>query len=453
MIGHPASLMLFLLGSLGCTGQPAATPTVRDVLGEAPFLTPIDAPSTVAAASGTGSFPTTPSACGACHPGHLEEWAPSTHALAVHDAQFLAELAKPGQPRWLCMNCHAPTAIQRAEQIRLDTPFAEAGNTAVLKATPNPEHDASRTAEGIGCASCHVRRDADGLGTVVGPRGSGRAPHRVRTDPAALTSICERCHAPVDDPETYRVSPSLPCWFTTREELAAGPQAAQSCVDCHMPELERSAALGAPVVTLKRHGWAGGGVPKNAEGYSSLVARGWALGLTVDVSAQPLAVTLLNAAGHAVPTADPERFLLVEVRAEDDAGTALGSDTLRLGQTWDFGDGTAARPAHRVADDRLQAGATRRWEPALVVPTAATRLVVSIRHVRVNEHNAAALDATVLDAELAALWPDFPAELRKAYPRMSQVYRETVDLRTGARTLASAEQLAADSLADLAAGR
>ena len=72
---------------------------------------------------------------------------------------------------------------------------------------------------------------------------------------------------------------------------------------------------------------------------------------------------------------------------------------------------------------------------------------------RVNEHNAAALDATVLDAELAALWPDFPAELRKAYPRMSQVYRETVDLRTGARTLASAEQLAADSLADLAAGR
>lgn len=101
---------------------------------------------------------------------------PSSHAQAVHDAQFVAELAKPGQPRWLCLNCHAPTAVQRAERITLNTRFAEVGSTAAVRSEKNPEHEAARIGEGVGCAACHVRRDEDGLGTVVGPRGSGRAP-------------------------------------------------------------------------------------------------------------------------------------------------------------------------------------------------------------------------------------------------------------------------------------
>ncbi len=448
----PRLAALAALCALGCAGGPVAPPTVGELLGENAFLTPIDAPASVAAATGPGTFSTTPESCGACHTDHLAEWAPSSHAQAVHDAQFVAELAKPGQPRWLCLNCHAPTAVQRAERITLDTRFAEVGSTAALQAEKNPEHEAGRIGEGVGCATCHVRRDEDGVGTVVGPRGSGRAPHRVRADRAALTAVCDRCHAPVDDPLAYAVNPSLPCWFTTREELAGGPEAGRSCVDCHMPEVERSAAVGAPVVALKRHGWAGGGIPKHAEGYASLVARGWRLGMDVAVATEPLAVTLTNTAGHAVPTADPERFLRVEARYEDDAGAVLARDTLRIGQTWDFGDGTPAHPARRVADDRLQAGATRQWTPPVARPPGAARLVVTVQHIRVTEENAAALDAAAPDAELSALWPQFPAELRLAYPRLSYVYRETVDLRTGARTLATPEELAAASLAVLRAG-
>lgn len=452
-LGTLRSGWLAALQALGCAGGPVAPPTVGELLGENAFLTPIDAPPNVAAAAGPGVFSTTPASCGACHPDHLAEWAPSSHAQAVHDAQFVAELAKPDQPRWLCLNCHAPTAVQRGDLITLETRFAEAGRTSTLQAERNPDHDAARIGEGIGCAACHVRRDDDGLGTVVGPRGSGRAPHRVRKDPATLTAVCDRCHAPVDDPLAYAVNPSLPCWFTTREELAGGPEAGRTCVDCHMPELERSAAVGAPVVTLKRHGWAGGGIPKHAEGYASLVSRGWKLGMDVVVSAEPLSVTLTNTAGHAVPTADPERYFEVEARYEDAAGAVLAADALRIGQTWDFGDGTPARPARRVADDRLQAGATREWAPAIPVPPTATRLIVTVLHVRVTEPNARALDAAVLDAELAALWPEFPSDLRRAYPRMSHVYRQTVDLDTGTRVLATAEDLAAASLADLYAGR
>ncbi len=422
---------LALLGP-ACSGGPVAPPTVREVLGEHAFLTPIDAPSTVAATSGGAEFATEPVACGACHIDHLTEWAPSSHALAVHDAQFFAELAKPGQPRWLCLNCHAPTAVQRAERITLDTPFAAVGSTETLAAAVNRDHEPARLGEGIGCAACHVRRDEDGRGTVVGPRGSGRAPHRVRVDAAALAAVCDRCHAPVPDPLAYRVSPSLPCWFTTREELASGPAAGTSCVDCHMPQTQRPVVPGGPVVTLRRHGWAGGGVPKVAAGYASLEARGWRLGVDVSVATDPVVVTLTNTAGHAVPTGDPERFLQVEARYEHEDGKVLASDVLRIGQTWDFGDGTAAHPARRLADDRLQAGSTHAWTPALTPSAEAARLVVEIVHVRVTEANAAALDATSLDLALAALWPEFPSDLQASYPLRSVVYRAAFSVGPGA---------------------
>jgi hypothetical protein len=293
-----------------------------------------------------------------------------------------------------------------------------------------------------------VRRDADGAGVVIGPRGSGRAPHRVRVDAAALHDVCERCHAPVPEAEAYRVSPSLPCWFTTAEELATGPDAARDCVDCHMPPVERAAAAGGPSLTLRRHGWAGSGVPKDAAGYASLAARGWSFGAEVEVSAAPPSVRLVNRAGHALPTADPERFLRVEARYEDAAGTVLARDLERIGQTWDFGDGTADRPARRLADDRLQAGETRTWLPALPAPPpAAVALVVEVLHVRVTAANAATLDAAAPDAELAAAWPDWPRDLRAAYPLASVVFRARVELSDGTVTRAAAHEIAADSIA------
>ncbi|MEL6544203.1 MAG: multiheme c-type cytochrome, partial [Myxococcota bacterium] len=51
--------------------------------------------------------------CGACHAENYSEWRDSTHAHAMKDPQYFAELSKPGAPRWLCLNCHAPNQNQR----------------------------------------------------------------------------------------------------------------------------------------------------------------------------------------------------------------------------------------------------------------------------------------------------------------------------------------------------
>lgn len=426
-------------------------PAVRTVgeLGAWPFLTPIDAPATVALVGG-GELPATAVTCGGCHADHYREWGAATHASAIHDLQYLAELAKPGQPRWLCLNCHAPTAFQRAESITPETTLRD--GLAQVDAAPNPGFEAAgglaAMAEGVTCATCHVRRDADGLGVVVGPRGSGRAPHRVRADKDALTSICVQCHSP----GPARLSATFTCWFESAEELAAGPDAGKTCTSCHMPEVERPAAAGAPAVTLRRHVWVGGGVPKSAAGYDTLLERGWEPGLDVAISLDPARVVLTNArAGHLLPTADPERFLRVEARIEAADGAVLGRDVLRIGQSWDWGDEATGRLAMRKSDNRLRPGEAREWSPAL--PAGGAALVVEVAHVRVTAENAAYMAGTTLDAELAAMWPEAPSllpHIDQHYPMATYVWRERVPLDGGARSVATRDELIAASKALLA---
>ena len=56
------------------------------------FATLIDAPDV--AVKGGGTFPPSAVVCGACHQDQLRQWRGSTHANALDDLQFLAELAK-----------------------------------------------------------------------------------------------------------------------------------------------------------------------------------------------------------------------------------------------------------------------------------------------------------------------------------------------------------------------
>lgn len=425
---------------------PAPPPTVGERFGDWPFLAAIDAPPTVALVDG-GEIPANPAACGACHPDHYAEWRGATHAAALSDLQYVAELAKPGQPRWLCLNCHLPTRPQRAQRVDFDVRFAAPGDLSALEPVPEPSFDPTRVAEGVGCPTCHVRRDEDGAGVVVGPRGSGRAPHRVRHDPAALTTVCERCHSP----GPARLTPTFTCWFESREELEAGPLAGASCPSCHMPETERAPAVGAPVATVRRHLWLGGGVPKDYAGYERLRADGFESGLDVAVSTAPaLEVALTNArSGHLLPTGDPERHLRVEVRAEDAAGSVLARQVLRIGQRWDWGDEATGRPAVRLADDRLKPGETRRWAPS-VATAGADRLVVEVDHVKVSPDNVKYMAAAVIDPELAALRPDAAAllpEFDRHYPLATVLWREEIPLDGRPRRVWTAEERLAASAA------
>ncbi|MEZ4236219.1 MAG: multiheme c-type cytochrome [Myxococcota bacterium] len=423
-------LLLSLLGA--CAPRPAPSPpapTVAERFGDAPFLEPIDAPLTVALTSG-GSFPSTAATCGGCHPDHHAEWSNSTHAHAIRDLQFVAELAKPGQPRWLCLNCHAPTRPQRRERVEAQTRLAAPGRIDALAATPEPDFDPARVEEGVTCAACHVRRDSDGEGLVVGPRGSGRAPHRVRADRQALHDICVRCHSPVSPP----ISPTLVCWFETAQEVRAGPTPDADCPSCHMPEAERPPAVGAEPLAVRRHLWLGGGVPKTFAGYAWHAEQGWTPGLDVDVATDPVVVTLTDArAAHDLPTGDPERHLVVEARFEAADGAVLARDTLRIGQRWDWGDAETGRVAHRIEDTRLRPGEARRWTPVLAAD-GATRLVVEVTHVRVTEENADAMARAQLDDALRALWPEAAGllpDFRAHYPLSTIVARLTAPLDGG----------------------
>ncbi len=419
-----------------------STATVEERLGSWGFLAAIDAPPTIALLAG-GEVQSDAGTCGGCHPEHHAEWAGSTHANAMRDLQFVSELSKPGQPRWLCLNCHIPTRPQRAQQVRLDSRFADAARIDALVPVAEPSFEPARVADGVDCATCHVRRDEDGAGLVVGPRGSGRAPHRVRVDRAALDGVCESCHSP----GPARISATFTCWFETREEIEAGPRAGTGCPDCHMPLGTRPAAAGGPPVELRRHWWTGGGVPKHPEDYAALLARGYEPAVDVRVEpGPPVRVTLTNArAAHRVPTADPERHLRVDLRIEAADGAVVATDSLRIGQTWDWGDEATQRNARRLTDDRLLPGERREWSSGVVGTGApGERLVVEVRHVRVSAENVPHLASATLDAELSVLWPEAAAllpDLATRYPLQTTFYREVVPLDGGPRVVTPLAEL------------
>jgi nitrate reductase cytochrome c-type subunit len=430
-----ACLTAALLGG-GCERRAAAsstvtattegTTTVRERFGDAPLLTLIDAGRGLAMTDGS-TLPLSAATCGSCHIDIYREWQGATHAAALSDLQYLAEISKDATPRWLCLNCHIPLAEQReylvdGEQRLRSTPWT----VGELVKVDNPGFRGPLQREAVTCASCHVRAGPDGRGIVTGPRGSARAPHVVERDPEALRSVCLRCHSP----GPIELTPTFFCWFESAEELAAGGSD-QTCVDCHMPTTSRAIAAGAPVTETRRHTWWGSGVPKHFDGFGQQRARGYTPGVDVAVAiTRPgtpapgpdlkVIVTLNNArGGHKVPTADPERYLLVDVRTVDGKGETLARASAKIGQRWDFGDVEQRRPAKRLGDNRLAHGESRALAFVLPRDAGAQRVVVDVKHVRLSASNAgyaakAPIDERIrhfrsnVDQTLPRLWEHYP---------------------------------------------
>lgn len=382
--------LVFLILMFGCQQvktSPAATPremsspkmTTVGARVKTPAGVLIDAPDI---AVGDGTMGISAATCGACHQRHYADWSRSTHAHALEDAQFLAEISKPSAPRWLCLNCHIPLQQQRAYIVDDKTALVDdAWDVGKITKKKNPKFNPALIKEAITCATCHVRADEDGRGVVIGPHGSKAAPHRVRKDPAHLEKICHRCH----DPGPVEITPQFFCWFETRREIPADQRA--SCVDCHMPEVEAVPAIGKNARKMRAHWWRGGGPPKTKDR-----PRG-DVGLEVKSVREKDQVKVIlshEGAGHWVPSGDPERHLVVAVNGEERV----------LGQHWDFGDRTRARPAKKLEDTRLRPG-ERRELVFKVDPS--TPAVVRVTHVRVSETNGGYMAKTELHPEVRAL--------------------------------------------------
>jgi nitrate reductase cytochrome c-type subunit len=406
------------------------------------FAALIDAPP-VALKAG-GELQPSVSVCGGCHQAQLEEWRASSHARALEDLQFVAEVSKPSSPRWLCLNCHIPLQQQRPYLVQASTRLAATKwDVRELVKVPNPDFRRELVEEAISCAACHVRRDADGKGTVIGPRGGEASPHRVKKDPDGLSTMCLRCH----DPGPVTITPQFFCWFETSREIKAGRRSDETCVDCHMPEAERPPALGRPATKNRQHLWRGGGPPKDKAqpfGTSALEVRS-------EVDAGRVLVLVTNArSAHMAPSADPERHYLVDVRQLDAGGDEVARDTFRIGQVWDWGDEASERPAKKLTDNRIAPLESRALEYRR--DSAAVRVIVDVKHVRLTPSNLTHMKGTEVHAELRATLPGAAAkllEMEKHYPLFRYVYRAEHDVASKTSTEADEAALIKRSLETL----
>jgi hypothetical protein len=324
--------------------------------------------------------------CGTCHVEIYREWRQSAHAQAWTDPQYQGELHKDPAVNWLCINCHTPLVNQLDSLVvRL-----EGGDVSRPVRRANPAFNAALREEGITCASCHVRD-----GVVLGPFKDAQAPHAVRYDPTLRTTeVCERCH------QATMVYPgkTFVCVFKTGDEWRAGPHAAegQICQDCHMPAVTRPLVAGGPPRRTGRHGWIGSRLKKGDETAPALWDSLAALiepGIALSAGSAPAArtggtaawrVTARNAAaGHMLPTGDPERAVIVRLALIGASGDTLARTSHRIGQRYEW-----YPEVKKLGDTRLAPGDSVVVTLRYRVPRGAHRLVASAVNERISDEAA-----------------------------------------------------------------
>ena len=146
--------------------------------------------------------------CASCHAAIVDEWSKSRHALAWTNSIFQTEWS--ALPQTWCVNCHAPLTTQQADL-----------------AGP-------RAAQGVDCASCHVR-----AGKLVAKTRRAGSPHETIGDPTfGSPAFCADCHQftfPVLSPEGAALRMTAHPMQNTVSSFQAGPYARErdGCATCH----------------------------------------------------------------------------------------------------------------------------------------------------------------------------------------------------------------------------
>ncbi len=216
--------------------------------------------------------------CGLCHTEFLAEWQGRAHARAWTDEVYQEALKGTPKPE-ACHGCHIPGDVH-----------------ARLGRKPRP-----RTAlldEGVTCVSCHKSG-----GSIHGPFGTKTDAHPTAKNPAFTKSgsvhLCASCHG-------TKIGPVLPLARDYKAYRKKHGDDAKTCVECHMPEVERHLAVsivtGEPVgkkVKTRMHKVLG---PGDAE----FCARAFAFSASADGADLVLGIT--NRAGHRIPGLTLRRF-------------------------------------------------------------------------------------------------------------------------------------------------
>ncbi len=352
--------------------------------------------------------------CGKCHGEIYKEWKTSTHAHALSDLQFQAELSKLTSPKWICLNCHIPVQNQRETIINQLTNGDYNRPIEIV----NPGFDSVMQAEAVTCATCHVRLDEDGNSYVLGANGKTNPPHPVKINQDALRNRCLDCHN-----ETYNLSSSLVCYFQTGNEMKEARQhfPGKDCASCHLPSIARSfvnANLKKPIRNSHKHAFIGGGVPKEFSLYPSQVPSGYKPGVEVRawklLEGGKISVNYQNAnAGHYVPSGDPERFLRLELEFLDKENKVLEKRQEIIGQTWKWDP-----KAELVSENRLRPKEIRSWME--VIPRDNVESVLfRIVHVKLKDTNASYMSSHAEGVD--PIYREKIVQLKEYYPQSSIV--------------------------------
>ena len=253
--------------------------------------------------------------CEGCHEDIAHEWRSSMHAQADTDPIYRRALAI--EPLPFCRGCHAPEADARTD------------------APP------SLSALGVGCVTCHLT-GTDPNGETLATHGhGGSAPHAVRREAAFATpAACASCHE-FDFPTHAEGQPPERMQSTSSEHAASDFRGA-SCASCHMPGVESRS---------------GGSHRSHAFGASRDLTM---LRAAVNVTAQRAGASRVTFAlapgrvGHAFPTGDLFRRVLVSVEVVDDDWIVWSEASRALQRSFEMrrvAPGFVAR--HMVEDSRV----------------------------------------------------------------------------------------------------
>jgi hypothetical protein len=295
--------------------------------------------------------------CEGCHVDVAREWRGSLHRASYSDPMFQAAIAGEDDPAF-CQGCHAPEADPRAE--------------------PGPR----QAAIGVGCVGCHV---VDGEILAAPAEGESTAPHPVRREAKfAGPDACAGCHE-FWFPSAGRAGHELIMQRTIGEHRLSKARD-QPCQDCHMPPTASGGAV------HRGHGFHVVGEPRMLRAAARITGS-----REIDEQGRAVVRVMLEprAVGHAFPTGDLHRRLLVRVEGDDDRCVAERFLARRFALER-IGDGHVLRV--EVEDDRVGV----RREPRTVEFTLPSACVEqSLRWSVVYQR---VLDTPAGDEQAAIVW-------------------------------------------------
>lgn len=223
--------------------------------------------------------------CVACHEDIAREWQGSLHRQSFTDPMFQAAFAREGKANF-CQGCHAPEADPRATLDLRD------GDAEI----------------GVGCVGCHLVEGE----ILAAPAAAGvieQAPHPLRREPSfAGAEACAGCHE-FRFPAAHRAGRELKMQRTVSEH-ARSPAHDEACQRCHMPPSGVGGQL------HRSHAFTVANDPRML-GAAAVISAA-RTPAAIEVTLEPRAL------GHAFPTGDLFRRLLVSIDGQGQAGQDCG---------------------------------------------------------------------------------------------------------------------------------